>query len=301
MMKLDSLTLLHLPKHAAKEAENPFHGRDGFVLESCLRWIMLERGTIAQGSPPSYPEGTEAYHGEAAYRFLLEIACGLHSKIQGESEIFGQIKQAWKAYSEAQPLTSQAFHRLMQNLFADTKRIRTQHLHGIGGQSYPSAIQKLLNLRKDQHLLIIGAGQFGAMLASKLKNKVASLIVMNRSPSPLVTQAGWEGLETQIAQATHVLIAIPTGKDAALEARIQAAWRHKRHGKLLHLAQMDFSHTAWESLPHFIGLAEVMNLQNAQQQVRPHAIAEAFAAIAQAAQSRNTPSPLLLRHQQRVA
>jgi hypothetical protein len=212
----------------------------------------------------------------------------LHSKIQGESEIFGQLKQAWQLYHQAQPAASRPLMRLMQTLFADVKRIRTEFLHGIGGGSYHSAIHKLLHLRKDQHLLIIGAGQFGAMLAGKLRSKVASLEVMNRSPHPLVVQAGWDGLEAAIHLATHVLVAIPAGRDDALDARIQKAWRQKRCGKLLHLAQMNYCGSAWEDLPHFLTLADVMAVQNNQSTAKPQAIAQAFTAIRLTAESRLT-------------
>lgn len=280
-MNLESLVALHLPKHLIPQGNTPF--AEGFVLESCLRWVAILREV-----PQQVPQGTQVFQGIDAYRFLMEMACGLHSKIQGESEIFGQLKQAWKEYHEAQPLASRGLHRLMQTLFADVKRIRTEFLQGIGGDSYHSAIHKLLRLKKDQSLLVIGAGQFGAMLAEKLRNKVSTLTVMNRSAHPLVAQAGWDALEENITAATHVLVAIPSGKDESLDARIRHAWQQKRHGKLLHLAQMDYANTAWESLPHFLGLAEVMAIQNNHSNARPQAIANAFTAIRLTAESRMT-------------
>lgn len=301
-MRLESLQVLHLPKSNDLQGAVPFV--EGCVLESCLRWLAILRPSdsdiSAQGAARNAgfgvqsPQRTERkreidiekYDGLEAYRFLLEVACGLHSKIQGESEIFGQLKQAWKKYHAEQPETSRELHQLMQNLFADTKRIRTNYLHGIGGQSYAGAIQKLLHLRKDQHLLILGAGQFGTMLANKLQGKVHTLTIMNRNPHPLVTQHGWEALEENIAAATHVLVALPAGKDTELDARIQAAWKQKKHGKLLHLAQMTCYGEAWEKLPHFLTLADVMALQQDQNKARPHAIANAFTAAHLAAEAR---------------
>ena len=122
---------------------NPFTEMECFSVETCLRFVALGRKL-----PTKFYMGVEVYQGADAYRFMLEIACGLHSKIQGESEIFGQIKQAWKEYHTAEPVASKPLNTLVQHLFADTKRVRTEFLHGIGGQSYAGATQKLLNLKK---------------------------------------------------------------------------------------------------------------------------------------------------------
>lgn len=286
-MNLDKLTVLHMPKHAAS-AGSMTALPEGFILESCLRWVGIypdwpwQDGRVTE----ILPQAMQVFRGIDAYRFLLEVACGLHSKIQGESEIFGQLKQAWKSYQADQTEASRPLQRLMQTLVADVKRIRTEYLHGIGGDAYHSAIRKLLHLRKDQSLLIIGAGQFGAMLAEKLRHKVETLTVLNRSPHPLVAQAGWDNLEAAIDAATHVLVAIPAGKDEALDARIQAAWQQKRHGKLVHLAQMDYAGSNWENLPHFLTLADVMHEQNLHSVTRPQAIAQAVTAIRLMAESR---------------
>lgn len=258
--------------------ENPFLDMGGFSVETCLRFIALRRRL-----PAAFPPDVQVYQGIMAYRFMLEVACGLHSKIQGESEIFGQIKQAWKQYHEADPVASKPLHTLMQHLFADTKRIRTHYLHGIGGQSYAGATQKLLGLKKNQSVLIIGAGQFGAMLAAKLPN----VTLMNRSPKEnLNVVVGWDTLEHAIAEAHHVLVCIPHGQDAALDTRIQTAWQQKRHGKLIHYGQMELAGTGWEAMPHVLSLADVMALQNTQGEAKPQRIAQAFEAIRTAAAER---------------
>jgi len=251
---------------------NPFAEMECFSVETCLRFIALSRRL-----PEKLHSGMQVYQGQEAYQFMLGIACGLHSKIQGESEIFGQIKKAWQEHEDKKPLNT-----LMQHLFADTKRVRTDYLHGIGGQSYAGATQKLLGLKKDHSVLIIGAGQFGAMLATKLLPSVARITLINRSPKkhPLIeTIVGWENLEEKMSHAQHVLVCIPVGRDAKLDKRIQAAWKKKHTGKLIHFGQMNFSETAWKDLPHFLGLSDVMALQNTQGEAKPQRVAQAFSAI----------------------
>lgn len=271
-MSVEPLYVFHLAKNG-QVVENPFSEMQCFSVETCLRFVAISREL-----PESIPNNVEQFYGVEAYSFLLEVACGLHSKIQGESEIFGQIKQAWQNHSDKKPLD-----RTMQNLFADTKRIRTAHLHGIGGQSYAGATQKLLGLKKDHSVLVIGAGQFGAMLATKLAKNVAQLTLMNRTEKKhptLPVIAGWDNLESEIAAADHVLVSIPCGMDLYLDNRIQAAWENKeQRGKLIHFGQMDFFDTTWHDVPSFISLSCVMELQNNQNEARPLAVAQAFEAI----------------------
>lgn len=265
---------------------NPFAEMECFSVETCLRFIALSRKL-----PTKFYMGAEVYQGAEAYKFMLEIACGLHSKIQGESEIFGQIKQAWKEYPNQKPLNT-----LMQHLFADTKRVRTEYLQGIGGQSYAGATQKLLGLKKDQSVLVIGAGQFGAMLATKLLPNAAHVTLMNRSAKkhPLLeTVIGWDSLEEEMNEAHHVLVCIPAGQDEKLDARIQNAWKKKHPGRLIHFGQMNFSDTAWQDLPHFVSLADVMALQNTQGTAKPQRIAQALAAIEKITQERAAKTPIL--------
>lgn len=288
-MSLEPLFTLHRPKGHDDKALPASDG--AFMLETCLRHIG-----VARRLPESFVPGTQVFQGRDAYRFLLEVACGLHSKMQGESEIFGQIKQGWKHFvaefaEEAKPL-----NRIMQHLFTDTKRIRTDYLHGLGGQSYAGATQKMLGLKKNDHVLIIGAGQFGQMFAAKLKGNAARITVINRTAAPLQALktklpeidvfAGYDALEATIAEATHVLVCVPNGVDEKLDARIRSSWKKSKAGHLIHFGQMDFLGTEWVLLPRFHGLSDVVARQNAHSETKPQKIAAAFAAAQAMAEER---------------
>lgn len=255
------------------------------MVETCQRHIALTRRVPAVFTP-----GTEVYQGLSAYRFLLEIACGLHSKMQGESEIFGQIKQGWKEFSAESPADAKGLNRVMQYLFTDTKRIRTDYLHGLGSQSYAGVAQKLLALKNTDRMLILGAGQFGAMFAAKLRNRAASVTVMNRTAAPLKSLqkqypkihavAGFDTLEAEMKKTTHVLVCLPEGKDAALDSAILKTWKQKKSGQCIHFGIMDFTGTPWAKLPRSHSLADVLRQQNAHSETRPHKIKSAFSAAA---------------------
>jgi hypothetical protein len=63
-----------------------------------------------------------------AYAFLLRFACGLESKLVAETEIFGQIKQAWRDFSEPRLALARQLSPWIQQLFQDAKEIRAQYL-----------------------------------------------------------------------------------------------------------------------------------------------------------------------------
>ena len=86
----------------------------------------------------------EHFAGTAAYAFLLRFACGLESKLVAETEIFGQIKQAWRDFSEASSGVARQLSPWMQLLFQDAKAIRAQYLANLGSASYGSQVRRLL-------------------------------------------------------------------------------------------------------------------------------------------------------------
>src|SRR6185437_11106148 len=67
-----------------------FTNPDWCVWETCVRRLAF--GTDAFAIEPS-ERGDEIYLGDHAFRFLLEIVCGLHSPVRGETEVHGQFRQ----------------------------------------------------------------------------------------------------------------------------------------------------------------------------------------------------------------
>lgn len=109
--------------------------------------------------------------GEAMARHLFRLASGLESMVIGETQILGQVKDAFRlATSENQstPLLSRLFHRA----FEAAKRIRSQYLISATPLSAGSAaVDFVLSQAKhilDAPILIVGAGQMAETIVAHL-------------------------------------------------------------------------------------------------------------------------------------
>ena len=150
------LRLLHLPKGSPLPAP-PARTGPGPSLEfsTCQRQIWID----LQGAL-----GTPSHEGEGAYAFLLEVICGLHSRVFGETEVLGQFKTFIQSHPELAPWSGW--------LLEDAKSIRSRWLRDVGAQSYGSVVRRWCSGR--QSVTIIGTGQFATKLAPWLPQ--ASLI-----------------------------------------------------------------------------------------------------------------------------
>jgi glutamyl-tRNA reductase len=149
-MQVRDMNLVHHLKQGPNEslqlsAPHLFH------LDTCQRelWIT-ERQSDTTG------QGISTYSGEAAYKMLLSIACGLESRVVGETEVFAQLKSAWRNLENSADANA-----LLTALFEDAKFIRTNYVSGMGGQSYGTLVRKCISPVKDSNVLIAGAGESG--------------------------------------------------------------------------------------------------------------------------------------------
>src|SRR4051794_7116700 len=95
-----------------------------FSFETCMRHVLIvpadEIGSLAD----LIREGDQVFSGEDAYRFLLEVICGLHSPLVGETEVYGQLKNKVATTTfELSPWTTN-LQRMFRSLFQDAKLVR---------------------------------------------------------------------------------------------------------------------------------------------------------------------------------
>src|SRR5438128_9155493 len=123
------------------------------------------------------------YEGAAAVRHLLRVTAGLDSMVLGETEITGQIKNAYEIARNA-GLTGRVLNRLFQRAFQATKEIRTRTGIGRGTVSIKSTAVELIG-RTDlsqQSIMVLGAGAMAENCVRLLVKKGAkSIFISNRS------------------------------------------------------------------------------------------------------------------------
>lgn len=149
------------------------------LFKTCLRQIALVSSTEyarwrAFHLLPSVVEAKdEVYEGKNAWQFLLEVLCGLHSPVFGETEVFGQFRK----FVEELPMGHflKADSPALQFLFRTIKQIRTEFLHSIGGLSYGHVIRK--KLKDCSEVSLWGFGQLAQEVYPWIKEKQIQVIV----------------------------------------------------------------------------------------------------------------------------
>jgi glutamyl-tRNA reductase len=139
------------------------------------------------------------YEGAAALRHLLRVAAGLDSMVLGETEITGQIKNAYEIARNA-GLTGRVLNRLFQRAFQTTKEIRTRTGIGRGTVSIKSTAVELIGKTdlSQESIMVLGAGAMAESCVRVLAKKGAkSIFISSRSfdrTLDLATRCGGEAV-----------------------------------------------------------------------------------------------------------
>lgn len=112
--------------------------------------------------------------GKDAQKHLFEVICGFHSKIVGEDQILGQIKDAYETSLKLKVITYK-FQRLFEDAIACGKRFRNEsRLYEIPVSSSSIAVSTAVNLGA-KNIMVMGYGTIGSLvikyaLASNIEN-----------------------------------------------------------------------------------------------------------------------------------
>jgi glutamyl-tRNA reductase len=124
--------------------------------------------------------------GAEAAKHLFAVASGLDSLVIGETEITGQVKNAYQSAKEA-GLVGKKMNRLFQTALSVVKKIRTNTGIGRGATSVGSVAVELAEKvfdtdLADKTVMILGAGKMGEACVKHLAKRGAqTVLVANRS------------------------------------------------------------------------------------------------------------------------
>lgn len=125
------------------------------------------------------------YSDSEAVKHLFRVASSLDSMILGETQIQGQVRQAYKLATEA-GTAKRNLHKLLHHAFHAAKRVRTQTEIGGSAVSIASAAielaRKTFGSLEGKNVLIIGAGEMAQAAARYVKQTTAGQIsICNRT------------------------------------------------------------------------------------------------------------------------
>ena len=289
---------LHIEEYRAHSPLEPL--TPVLEIRTCQRTLKISaRPFEIEGSP------RRRFSGSEAYEFLLRFASGLESEIKGETDVFGQVKTAFRDFSSANPELAGELQAVFQTLFEDTKEIRAQYLQGIGGNTYGALARRVLDPHLSHRVLLLGAGQIAKSVAPYFAD--SNLRIFNRSPERLMElqgslrQKGYASvtlldsdadLASEIASAEIILLATPAG--SPLDARVL---QHRSRGtRVLHLGGRIEDLRLPANEPDLYTLSDLFNLEKEQSSLREKKITKAMEACRQRARLRSLARSIHIHH-----
>jgi glutamyl-tRNA reductase len=234
---IKSLHILEFRTSEAAAVHALVHPEHDFLIQTCQRtlWISLR--------PLHHAFARRSFEAAEAYEFFLRFACGLESQVQGETDVFGQVKTAFRHVQENQPELYLRFRPTFESWLSDTKEIRAQYLQNIGGNNYGALARRLLNPTSQDRTVLLGAGLVSKTVAPYFCD--TELRIWNRSLERLMdlsqslsqkghrfqTLTNQEALIEALQTASLVIIATPA--EAPLSTALLEAI--PAHARILHL------------------------------------------------------------------
>jgi glutamyl-tRNA reductase len=141
--------------------------------------------SLAGLSPDALSLHLISQHDEEAATHLFEVAAGLRSAVLGESEILGQVRDAWML-GQREGTTRTALNLLFRRAVEVGKRARTETSIGRGTASVSHAAVEMAEERlgslNTAKVVVVGAGDVGEGTAVALSARgVGQLVVINRT------------------------------------------------------------------------------------------------------------------------
>lgn len=228
---------------AALELLETVKVEEAVVLSTCNRTEMYVKGCedhkILLENLLGGAEHCYSAVGKEAAVHLSRVASGLDSMVLGETEIFGQIKDAYHVALHA-GATGGTLNKIFQKTFSVGKKIRTETSIQEGATSVGSVAvdlaEKIFGHLKDSEVMILGAGEMSRITAQSLQSRGAkSIFVANRSYDRALELANAMGAQAvkfddwqKVLEKVDVVISSTGAPHAIVKSEDVEAVRRKR-------------------------------------------------------------------------
>jgi glutamyl-tRNA reductase len=198
--------------------------------------ILLQRAPNA--GPYLY-----AHAGSQAVRHLFRVSASLDSLVVGESQILGQVKDAFERARKA-GCVGPALHRAMSRAIHTAKRVRTQTSIGTGQVSVPTVAadlaKQIFGDLRGHTVVLVGSGEMAESVARLLQGAGGRLIVIGRTFERAAELAGrvqaepraWNELTATLVEA-DVVITSTSAPGHVIEYEQVVGLRRSRRGRSL--------------------------------------------------------------------
>lgn len=173
--------------------------REALILNTCNRvefYIVAESDNVETRildqwkqcksfDPRLLSDHLYKYEGQQAVEHLFQVAAGLDSQMIGETEIFGQVKDAYHA-SCTDHAAGKVLHKLFQKAFQNGKWARThtgitQGQISLGNVAVELA-QRIFGRLDNCKSMVIGSGDIGRDVAKALRSRgVGEMFIASRT------------------------------------------------------------------------------------------------------------------------
>jgi len=180
------------------------------------------------------------YFDEEATRHLFKVASSLDSMVVGESQILGQVKEAYRIAKESGH-AGKTLTGLFSRAFHVAKKVRDQTKLGKKAVSISSIAaelsKKIFGSLNNKTVLLLGAGEMGELAARHLVSHGAgSILVANRTYSTaegLAKDLGgrvvsYGDMESNLAQADIVIASTGASQTVVKSSMVAAALEVRR-------------------------------------------------------------------------
>ena len=206
-------------------------------------------GAVTGCTPAELDSAVTLRQNHAAIGHLFAVASGLDSQIVGETEILGQVKQAYDA-ALAQHWTGPVLNRVFQKTFQAAKHIRTNTGIGAGQISIATVAVdlagRIFGELAQTKILVVGAGDIGLKTVQAFQSRGATGITvasrtLAKAEEAAALAGGWAlslaDLPVAIAEA-DIIASSTSSPDFILTRELIAAGIKRRPARPLFLIDL---------------------------------------------------------------